>query len=99
PAKVGRDAIRSFFEQGAGSGATVSMVFDYEDVTIEGDWAFLTSKWWLTAVAPGAAAPFQDAGRSFIVFKRGEDGAWRVWRDIDNHTPDVAVGQPPADAD
>lgn len=89
-AKKGRAAVLEFFAARAGTGADLDMAFDYEDITIDGDYAFLVSTWRLT-VTPKGVPPIKDAGRSFLVFKRGADGAWRVWRDMDNRTADMPV--------
>jgi uncharacterized protein (TIGR02246 family) len=89
-AKKGLDEIVAFFEMRTGGGA-LDMRFDYEDVRIEGDMGYLISKWWLDFTPNGADQPIRDAGRSFVVFRKGGDGQWRVWRDMDNLTPDVPV--------
>jgi uncharacterized protein (TIGR02246 family) len=88
PAKRGRDEILAYFEAAKASGAEASIRFAPEAVEVDGSYGFLTALWWLTVTPPGGE-PIMDAGRSFLVLKKGEDGAWRVWRDMDNHTPDA----------
>lgn len=90
PAKKGKDAVLAYFAARAGAGSELDIAFDYEDLTVDGDKAFLVATWRLTVTPPGRDT-VRDAGRSLIVFKRGGDGAWRVWRDMDNRTPDVAA--------
>jgi len=87
PARKGVDEILAYFKASRQAGAKASISFEYEDETIEGDIAVKVAKWWLES--PRAVGePIRDSGRSLVIFKRGEDGIWRLWRDIDNHTPD-----------
>lgn len=95
PALRGREAIIEFLVGSPRPDFEPKMVFEYEDVRIDGDYAFLISKWWGEFMLPGATAPVRDAGRSFLVFRRGPEGRWRVWRDIDNHAADVDVADWP----
>ena len=93
PARKGRDAILEYFATSRQSGATASIVFEREERTIDGDYAFQIARWWLES--PRAVGePVRDAGRSLVIFKRGSDGGWRLWRDIDNNTPDVTFPIP-----
>lgn len=91
PAKKSRDEVIAYFAAVKARGAKASIDFEYEDITIDGDYAFAISTWRLTVESPDGKPPFRDAGRSFLVFKRGEDDQWRVWRDMDNHTPDAPI--------
>jgi uncharacterized protein (TIGR02246 family) len=93
PARKGRDAILEYFANSRQSGATATIVFDREERTIDGDYAFQIARWWLES--PRAVGePVRDSGRSLVIFKRGDDGRWRLWRDIDNNTPDVTFPIP-----
>ncbi len=98
PAKNGVDAILAYFESSRKAGAKADITFDYEEEIIDGDYAFKVAKWWLeTPQAVGE--PVRDSGRSLVIFKRGDDGIWRLWRDIDNHTPDVTFENKPESAE
>jgi len=88
PARKGIDAIMTYFKTSRASGAKASIVFENESRKVDGQYAFETAHWWLEFPRENAE-PLKSSGRSFLVFKRGEDGKWRVWRDIDNYTPDV----------
>ena len=90
PARKGREAILDYFKSSREAGSTAEITFDYEDETINGDIAVKVSKWWLDS-PQAIGEPVRDAGRSLVIFKRGKDGLWRLWRDIDNHTPDVTL--------
>jgi len=87
-ARKGVDEILTYFADSRVEGSTAVIRFEDESATIDGDYAFKVAKWWLEN--PGAVGePVKDSGRSLVIFKRGSDGVWRIWRDIDNHTPDV----------
>jgi len=88
PARKGVDEILSYFKASREAGAKATITFDYEDEVIEGDLAVIVAKWWLES-PQAVGEPVRDSGRSLVIFKRGKDGIWRLWRDIDNHTPDV----------
>lgn len=90
PARKGREAILEYFKSSREAGSTAEISFEYEDETINGDIAVKVSKWWLES-PQAIGEPVRDAGRSLVIFKRGDDGIWRLWRDIDNHTPDVSL--------
>ena len=95
PALKNREAILEFLGSATAAGARVRMTFDNEDIRVEGDLAFLIAKWWLEVLPANGGAPVRDAGRSFLVFRRGGDGKWRIWRDIDNRAADVQVTEGP----
>lgn len=93
PARRGRDAILDHFAASRQAGSPARIRFDTEQLVIDGDYAFKTSRWWLEKRS-GSGEPVRDAGRSLVIFKRGADGRWRLWRDIDNHTPDATFPLP-----
>jgi len=94
PARKGVDEILAYFAASRVEGSKASISFEDEDETIDGDYAFKVAKWWLES-PQAVGEPVRDSGRSLVVFKRGEDGVWRLWRDIDNHTPDVSFDNKP----
>ncbi|MCG8440189.1 MAG: DUF4440 domain-containing protein [Caulobacterales bacterium] len=89
PAKRGPEAIGDYLQSTIDSGAEASIAFDYEEVTVDGDYGFIISKWWLEIQPLDEADPVRDAGRSLVILKRGGGDQWRIWRDIDNHAADV----------
>lgn len=94
PILKGVDAILAYLGRLKASGGRATIDFAPEDVTVEGDRATLIAKYWLT-IMPTAGAPIDARGRSFLVLKKGRDGAWRLWRDIDNVAPDVTAAERP----
>ena len=91
PAQTSADAIVAYLRRFGDSGAKVDFRFEPEDIRVERPFGFVTAKYWMTAQVPGRAAPVRTAGRSLLIYKWC-DGAWRLWRDMDNTTSDVAVG-------
>jgi ketosteroid isomerase-like protein len=87
PAFRNADEIVKYLQDFAGSGATVSFQFAPEDIVVDRPYGFVTAKYWMSANMPDGAE-FKTAGRSFLVYKLS-DGKWRLWRDIDNTSPDV----------
>ncbi len=93
PAHKGVDAILAFLTRNKSSGAKTSFAVAPEQIVIDGNRAFLISKYWMTITPPGKTA-IEAAGRSMLVFKR-HGGGWRIWRDMDNMAPDVRVADRP----
>lgn len=94
PAAKGVDAIIAYLADSKARSRNVSFAFEPENITIDGNYGFLTSKYWMT-IETASPEPLEVAGRSFLVFKRGGDGQWRIWRDIDNQAPDVRIADKP----
>ncbi len=94
PMRRGVDEIRAYFEPGLGK-SDVEFELDIEHVEVHGDQAWLVSKYWLRATSKDSGYVYEDAGRSLIVYRRGDDGEWRIVADIDNNTPDVSMATMP----
>ncbi len=93
--QTGVDAILSFLGRNKAAGNNVTIDFANEDITIDGQRAYLTAKYWMTiTLADGQVLDFK--GRSFLVYKKSRDGLWRLWRDMDNQAPDVVAEDRPA---
>lgn len=88
PALRSADEIVAYLRRFRDRGAEVTFRFEPEDVQMEQPFGFVTAKYWMTATLPGQAEPIRTAGRSLLVYK-WRDGGWRLWRDMDNATPDV----------
>ncbi len=92
--QIGVDAILSFLGRNKAAGNKVTIDFANEDITIEGQRAYLTAKYWMTiTLVNGQVLDFK--GRSFLVYQKSRDGLWRLWRDMDNQAPDVAAEDRP----
>jgi uncharacterized protein (TIGR02246 family) len=94
PAAKGVDAILAYLKRNKASGTKASFDFTPELITIDGNRGYLISKYWMTLTRANGEK-VEAAGRSFLVFKRGRDGVWRLWRDMDNQAPDVRIEDRP----
>lgn len=93
--QIGVDAILAFLGRNKAAGNKVTIDFANEDITIDGQRAYLTAKYWMTiTLADGKVLDFK--GRSFLVYKKSGNGLWRLWRDMDNQAPDVLAEDRPA---
>jgi ketosteroid isomerase-like protein len=92
PLAKGADAIIAYLRRFRDRGAVVTFRFEPEDAVVKRPFGFVVARYWMTAQLPGGAAPIRTAGRSFLVYK-WQRGGWKLWRDMDNTTPDVAVEQ------
>jgi ketosteroid isomerase-like protein len=89
PIAKGADAIIAYLRRYRDLGAAVTFRFENEDVRIDGRVGTVVARYWMTAQMPGRPE-VRTAGRSLLIY-RLEGGRWKLWRDMDNTTPDVAV--------
>ncbi|WP_337658845.1 YybH family protein [Sphingorhabdus sp. Alg231-15] len=95
PAVRGVEAILTFLGRNTKAGNKVRIDFANEEILIDGNRGYLTAKYWMT-IERSEGDPVEVKGRSFLVFKKGSNGAWRLWRDMDNQAPDVLTEERPA---
>ena len=94
PALRGADAIIAYLRRFRDSGAVVRFRFENEDVVAGRPFGIVIARYWMTAQRPGGAPPVRTSGRSMLIYKwqtSGRGGAWKLWRDIDNTSPDVPI--------
>lgn len=89
PAAKGVDAIIAYLRRYRDMGAKVAFRFEPEDARIDGKVGTVVARYWMTAQLPGRPE-VRTAGRSLLIYRR-EGGRWKLWRDMDNTTPDVKV--------
>lgn len=94
PAMRGRDEIRDFFASVA-EGTKLAVTFDVEELEVMGRYAWNVARFALTYQSMSGGEPIHDFGRALILYKKGEDGHWRIHRDMDTPTPDAADMTPP----
>lgn len=94
PAMRGRDEIRDFFESVA-EGTKLAVTFDVEELEVIDAYAWNTARFALTYQPMSGGEPVHDFGRALILYKKGDDGKWRIHRDMDTPTPDAADMTPP----
>lgn len=55
---------------------------DIQEITVAGDLAFCWNRLEIVATPlEGNGTPVKRKGSTLSVFRRGEDGKWRIWRD------------------
>ncbi|ODR88528.1 hypothetical protein A8M32_25545 [Sinorhizobium alkalisoli] len=85
PRVDGRDKIQQFW-QGAIDGGVSDLALEAVEISESGDFAFEVGKFSLKA--PGKDANSVDqAGKYIVIWKKGADGAWHLYRDIWNADP------------
>ena len=87
PAMRGRDRIHDFFA-GVSEKSEVAINFEMEEIHVIGDYAWSVALFAITYQPVAGGEPTYDSGRAFILYQKGEDGKWRIHRDIDTPTPD-----------
>ncbi len=83
PLLKGADAVIDHFARHARSGNRVEVESAIESIEVEGAFGYQVLRFVMSIVPPDRDA-YQIAGRTLLVYKRGDDGNWRVWRDMDN---------------
>lgn len=84
PEIVGRERIESLF---AAQFEQMDATYEFEirEIVVSGDWAFRRGAYTVrAALADGSTRTVRD--KFLDVWHRGEDGRWRIARDIWNHT-------------
>jgi uncharacterized protein (TIGR02246 family) len=94
PAMRGREEIRDFFASVA-EDTKLAVTFDVEEMEVIGRYAWNVARFALTYQSMSGGDPVHDFGRALIVYKKGDDGQWRIHRDMDTPTPDAADMTPP----
>lgn len=99
PKLVGVAAIRAFFAPVLAARPKVTFRLDVEQVRVDGDSAWLMSRYWYVSEPRDGGAAYTDAGRSLLVYRRdrgaSRQGEWKILVDIDQGTPDVSFPIPP----
>ena len=82
PASVGRDAIEADLGGFLAEHETQHET-DIEDILVEGDLAIERATY-TDEITPQGGETFTEHGKHIVVYRRGEDGAWRVLWEIWN---------------
>ncbi len=90
PRIEGREALSKALG-GLAAGRKVQIDITERELVVDGDLAWYISDFRVTYGKPTDATPQRtEFGRSLIIYKKGEDGRWRVHRDIDSPAPTPA---------
>lgn len=84
PPVRGKDAIRSWSDAMAQRARIQEYRPSDQTVVVAGDWAFREGSFQMIVIPAGSAAPIRSQGKFIIIYRRGEDGTWRIARDIWN---------------
>ncbi|MEX2123541.1 MAG: DUF4440 domain-containing protein [Woeseia sp.] len=71
-----------------GSESIVDITQQVDDVQVHHDWATYTCLARIRVSRPDGGAASERHARVLLVMKKGLDGQWRIFRDIDNTTPE-----------
>ncbi len=97
PKLLGLGAIRAYFAPALAARPDVAFLLDVEDIQVQGDVAWLISRYWYTSIGKGGSR-HQDAGRSLLIYRRDRSkvasGEWKIQVDIDQGSPDIAFPAP-----
>jgi uncharacterized protein (TIGR02246 family) len=82
PAVSGKNAIGSWNRAMSSQFRIQDYASRDDEMVVTGDWAFrrATMNWTLTPTAGGA--PVRDTGKFIIIYRRQQDGSWKVAGDI-----------------
>lgn len=91
PSLSGRQAIADHYRQGL-SKVSLEIEPTIEETEVVGDWAFQRGSIEQKVSVKGGSAVHRSSGRYLLVARRGDDGSWRVARDV--FTPDQMPRRP-----
>ncbi|APE29425.1 YybH family protein [Aurantiacibacter gangjinensis] len=88
PAIVGRDGMRRAIG-GLAAGRRVEIDVRERELTLLGDYAIFVGDFTVTYTPPedDQRPDVTEEGRSLVVFRRDDDGTWRIHRDMDSPAP------------
>jgi ketosteroid isomerase-like protein len=87
PALRGRAAIEKWYEARS-AGRTMNVQVDVNTVDIIGELAVVVATFRVTRHPEEGVPGIDHAGDWLAVFRK-EDGEWKLWRDMDNSSPDA----------
>jgi len=83
PALTGSTAI-SEWVSGLFSQFTASLNYTTSEITVSGDWAIERYAGTMTLTPVGGGDPMEEALKGIHVYRRGDDGAWKMVYDVWN---------------
>jgi len=95
PRISGREQLRRSMG-GLAAGRKVDINVVERELTVDGDVAWFVGDFAVTySPREGAGPSTTEYGRSMLLFMRGDDGRWRIHRDMDSPAPVPASSMPP----
>ncbi len=84
PAVSGKEDIRRWNEAMSRAFRVQEYASSDDEVVVSGDWAFRSASFDLTLKRAAGGEPIKDRGKFIILYRRQDDGSWKVARDIWN---------------
>ena len=81
--ETGRDAAAASFEQMFAMGSTADSSLTTDEIGVGDDWVFRRGHFTLV-IAPEEGEPATSTGKFIEIWRKGDDGTWRISRDIYN---------------
>jgi len=73
---------------GLAAGRRVSIELTEREIFVTGNHGWVVSDFKVTYTTPGSATPpVSELGRGLVIFRRDDDGRWRIHRDMDSPAP------------
>jgi uncharacterized protein (TIGR02246 family) len=95
PRIAGREQLRRALG-GLAAGRKVDIAITERELSVIGDIAWFVSDFKVTYTsADPQIAPHSEYGRSLIIYRKGQDGQWRIHRDMDSPAPMPAAERAP----
>jgi len=82
------DDIRAWYAKRTGEGHERNAISDVDSVDVVGDLAIVVGTFRVTRAPEEGVAALDHGGRYLAVLRR-IDGQWRMWRDMDQTSPDA----------
>ena len=77
PQRVGVEAAKEFWQEGF-SAAKTAMTIHSQDLTVAGDVAIDRFNWEMRITPHGEGETLEDKGGCLWIWRRGDDGTWRM---------------------
>ena len=88
----GKDEYRAWWEEYFQYFRLVAFSEPERNVTIEGEIAVEHSAYMIAIAPANGESRIRDDGRTLTVWKRQQDGSWRIWQTIWNSTNPIGIG-------
>jgi uncharacterized protein (TIGR02246 family) len=85
PARIGKAEIHELFVDLLGGESLPAISYEIEEIGLMGEFAWASV---LAAIGSGDSADLY-LSRTFIIYRRNENGEWQILRDVDHATPDA----------
>ena len=91
PALRSREDMRGWYAERMEGDYERNVETDVDGLDIVGDLAVVTGCFRVCRAPAQGVAGLEHAGRFLAVYRKGDDGEWRVWRDMDTPSPDADI--------